>query len=104
MPGRALSPFDSGQESDGIVLRVENQNLHDATLYLLREGQRQELGTIRGGGLQFIDFGWPVGLPLTIEIQLEVGERYRPPPFPLSGGGQLRLTVAAQLRRSAFYR
>jgi len=102
LPGRALSPFDSSQQLDPLILRVENQNLHDATLYLRTQKGREELGSIQSRAIQFFDFGWPAGLPLSIEIELAVGERFRPPPYPYGGVGQLRLTITTELRRSFF--
>ena len=102
--GTSPSPFDARGTQDAISLRVENRNIHDATLLLLRGKERRELGKVRGGALQYFEFAWPAGLPLDMEIQLQVGERYRLPPFPYVGGGQIGLTVASELRRSAFAR
>jgi hypothetical protein len=102
--GGTTNPFDASQGQDTISLRVENRNLHDVTLYLLRGKERQELGSVRGGALQYVTFSWPAGQPLDMDIQLDTGERYRLPPFPYLGAGQIQLTVAGVLRRSTFVR
>ncbi len=102
--GRALNPFDSSERLDTVILRVENRNIQNVTIYGLRGRNRAELGTVPGGSLQFLNFGWPLGAPLALEIELEVGERYRLPPYPYSGGGQVWLMVSSELRRSRITR
>ncbi|MFC1661443.1 hypothetical protein ACFL3S_08350 [Gemmatimonadota bacterium] len=97
--GGSSNPFDESSRQETVVIRAENHNLHDATVYLRRGGRRQELGSVGARGFQFFEFPWPIGAPLDVEIELSVGERYRLPPFPLRGG-RLELTISSTLRRS----
>lgn len=101
--GRAIedNPFDRTVGQVQFTLRVENQNIHDATIFLRTGGRRQELGVVRSRGVEFFDFPWPQGTPLDVEIELAVGERHRLPPYPFSGGGRLELTVSSNLRQSS---
>lgn len=100
VPGRASNPFDETTRYETVILRAENRNLHDAILYLGRGARRTELGPVSARALEFFEFTWPVGVPLDLEIELTVGERFRLPAFPLSGGLRLELTINATLSRS----
>ncbi len=81
-------------------LRVENQNVHDARIYLRPGGRRQHLGTVSARAVEFFEFQWDTGIPLDVEIELSVGERHRLPPVPVTRGGRAELTVARELRNS----
>jgi hypothetical protein len=98
----ADSPFDTGvgPGQPQVPMRVENRNLHDATLFLRIGDRRHEIGTVSSRGVAFFDLPWSPDRPLDLEIQLSVGERYRLPPYPFSGAGRLELTIASELRRS----
>jgi hypothetical protein len=102
--GRTIgdNPFDRSVNQEQVTLRVENQNLHDATIYLRTGGRRQELGTVSSRGVEFFDFPWPFGRPLDLEIELSVGERYRMSPYPLTSGHRLELLISSDLRQSSF--
>ena len=97
--GTASNPFDESTSQDVLVLRAENYNLHDATIYLRRGGRREALGEVGSRQYQFFQFGWPIGTPLDVEIELSVGDRYRLPAFVVRGG-RLELTISSTLRRS----
>lgn len=101
--GRSSNPFDESTRRETVILRAENRNLHDAILYLGRGTRRTELGTVSARGFQYFEFSWPVGVPLDLEIELTVGDRFRLPAFPLRGG-RLELTINATLRRSTLRR
>lgn len=98
----ADSPFDTGvgPGQPQVSMRVENRNLHDATLFLRTGDRRHEIGTVSSRGVAFFDIPWSPDRPLDLEIQLSVGERYRLPPYPFISGGRLELTIASELRRS----
>ena len=100
--GRTIgeNPFADAPRQDQVSLRVENRNIHDATIFAGSGNQRQELGTVSARGVEFFTFAWNPGTPVTLEIELAVGERYRLPPRSFTGGRRLELTVESELRRS----
>jgi len=99
------NPFESPTSSQSrVAVRVENRNLHDATLYLRVGGRRVEVGSVRSREVQFFDVPLSSQQPLDLEIELSVGERYRLPPFPYSGGGRLEMVIAPELRQSSIRR
>ncbi len=100
--GRTIgeNPFDESSRQDQVSLRVENRNIHDATIFAGSGNQRRELGTVSARGVEFFTFAWNPGTPVTLEIELAVGERYRLPPRSFTGGRRLELTVESELRRS----
>ena len=97
--GSAGSPFDQSSRQETQILRVENQNLYDAVVFIRPAGRRQELGRVDARNVQFFEFPWPIGAPLDLEIELTVGERHRLLPQPLRGG-RVELIIASDLRRS----
>lgn len=98
----ADNPFDHSVNQGQVTLRVENQNLHDATIYLRTGGRRQEVGTVGSRGVEFFEFPWSLERPLDLEIELSVGERYRMPPYPFIRGRRLELLISSDLRQSTF--
>lgn len=98
--GSGGNPFNRSQNMDQVVLRVENDNVYEATIYLRPGGRRRLLGKVDSRGLQFFEFEWPAVTPLSLEIELMVGERYRPPPFPFNAGVRVELIIGQELRRS----
>jgi len=94
------NPFDQTAQRDQVSLRVQNNNIHDATIYAGTGNQRRELGTVSARGVSFFNFPWSPGTTVNLEIELSVGERYRLPPHPFTGGHRLELTVAGELRQS----
>jgi hypothetical protein len=96
------NPFDRSAGQGQVTLRVENQNIHDATLYLRTGGKRQELGTVRSRGVEFFEFSWSYDRPLDLEIELFVGERHRMPPHPFISGRRVDLVISSNLRQSIF--
>ncbi len=89
---------------EGVQIRVENLNDNDVEVFLHLSGDRNRLGRVTRGGLEFFDFEWPIGRPLDVEIVLTTGERFRVPPPNSTGGGQVYLTVASELRQSVIGR
>lgn len=96
----AENPFQESRSAVKVSLRVENRNLHDATVYSYPGGRRQELGTVTSRGVAFLEFSWPAQQPLNLEVELSVGERFRFQPRPLAGAGRVDMIVAANLRQS----
>jgi hypothetical protein len=89
---------------DGYLLRVESRNSYEVNVYVNPYGRRQLIGTIPGNGLEFLEFEYPAELPLNVELETRLGDRYRMQPFRVPGGGRLDLVILSDLRRSSFVR
>ena len=98
------NPFTESQRVDGYLLRVESQNSYEVMVYVNPFGRRELIGTIPGSGLEFLEFEYPSGVPLNVELETRLGDRYRMQPFRVPGGGRLDLVIMGDLRRSAFVR
>lgn len=96
----ADNPFQRAETEEKVILRVENQNSADARIFLRPRGRRTLLATIEARDLRYLEFPWPGRMPLDLEVELIVGERYRPPPLPISPGIRVELIIASTLRRS----
>lgn len=96
----ADNPFQRAGTEERVVLRVENQNTSDARIYVRPRGRRTLLATIQPRELRYLEFAYPRGSPLDLEVELIIGERYRFPPLPMTPGIRVELTISSQLRRS----
>jgi len=100
--GGSGNPFVESANMDVILLRVESRNTFEVSVYVSPAGKRQLVGTISPSGLEFLEFEYPSGRPLNIELETRVGDRYRLPPLLFTGGGRLDLLVSGELRSSVF--
>ena len=99
------NPFAEGSSVEWYNLRVENRNLYEVSVYVVPRGQRRVLvGAVSPGRYDFLEFQYPVGLPLAVELENEIGDRYRIPSVPFIGGGRVELVVLDNLRRSGYIR
>ena len=98
------NPFVEGSNMDVFLLRVESRNTYEVSVYVNPGGKRQLVGTVPANGLEFFEFEYPAGRPLNVELETRVGDRYRIPSPPFTGGGRLDLFINSDLRRSGFRR
>jgi len=99
--GRAAdNPFQRAERDERVLLRVENRNQSDARIFIRPRGRRTLLAEVRSRDLTFLEFPWPRGTPLDLEVELLIGGRYRPPPRPLSPGIRVELIIAPDVRNS----
>jgi hypothetical protein len=96
------NPFVESTNVDAFRLRVESRNTYEVSVYLSVSGRRELVGTVPGNGLQYFEFEYPASRPLYIELETQLGDRYRVPPPPLSMGGLLDLYIYDELRRSVY--
>lgn len=96
------NPFVESTNVDRYLLRVESQNTYEVSVYARPAGRRQLVGTVPGNGLEFFEFEYPAGRPLDLELETRLGDRYRLPALPTTGGGRIDLIVGSELRRSGF--
>ncbi len=103
--GGASNPFVQGAaDGDAYLLRVESRNSFEVEVYIRPTGERQLIGTVSPSGLEFFEFMYPRGRPLTVELQTRLGDRYRVPGMPFPGGGRVDLVVGSNIRQSGFVR
>ncbi len=100
--GRTASGFGTAGEEETVVLVVDNRNSSDAKIYIFPGGSRRLLGEVRARSIEDLSFGWNTVRPLTVEIELVAGRRYRLPPLSPVQPGRLDLVVAEALNRSFF--
>ena len=98
------NPFVESTNQDVFLLRVESRNNFEVNVYMNPSGKRELIGTVPANGLEFFEFGYPAGRPLSIELQTRLGDRYRIPSTPFPGGGRVDLVVLSDIRRSGFVR
>ena len=98
------NPFVEASNNDTFLLRVESRNTYEVSVYISPAGRRVLVGTVPGNGLEFLEFEYPAGRPINVELETRAGERYRLPPFPVTSGGRLNLYINSRLRSSGFGR
>ncbi len=94
------NPFERSGPGTTVALRVQNDNIYEVAVYALPSGRRQLLGRVTPRTVQFFEFQWPGPNPLSLEVEMMAGERYRLPPFPFTRGVGVRLYVAPRLQDS----
>lgn len=84
-----------------LIIEVENQNFHNATLYAVtREGgHRQRLGSVGSYNTETFTFRWPSASELRIEIDLLASGKYLTQPLLVQEGDELRLVIEPDLHR-----
>jgi len=102
--GGSGNPFDDSANLDWYNLRVQSRNLYDVSVYAVLKGRRHLIGVASPNRLEYFEFEYPSGLPLMVELESEIGDRYRIPSVPFIGGGRVNLLVSNELRRSGFVR
>lgn len=102
--GGTSNPFTESSARDYYQLRVESRSTYDVSIYVDLGQRRELLATIRPRSIEFLEFQYPLGRPLRIELESMVGERYRIPPGSAQGGGRVDLIIQNNIRRSAFIR
>lgn len=98
------NPFSDAGRLDVYNLRVENRNLYEVSVYVVPRGRRALVGTVGPDRYDFLQFEYPQGLPLSVELENEIGDRYRIPGSVVMGGGRVDLIVSSNIRRSGFVR
>ena len=91
-------PFtDPGDRS--IRIDVTNLNFNDATLHAIRGAERHRLGIVSGKGSASYTLGWPLSMPLRIEIDLLAGDACTTRALQVDPGDVIDLQIEMDLRR-----
>ena len=103
--GGTDNPFTgTAADGDAYLLRVESRNTFEVEVYINITGERELIGTVSPRGLEFFEFLYPRGRPLSVELQTRLGDRYRVQGVPFPGGGRVDLIVGSNVRQSGFVR
>ncbi len=102
--GPSGNPFVESAARNVYQLRIESLNSYDVSIYLETGEGRSLLTTIRARSIEFLEFQYPLGRPLRLELESFMGERYRVPPGSAQGGGRIDLIIYEDIRRSRFIR
>ena len=102
--GTASNPFTENTPRDGYQLRIVSRNDYDVTVYIDPGEGREVLTTMRPRSIEFLEFQYPMGRPLRLEVESIVGDRYRVPPGSSIGGGRVDLVIPANIRRTVLTR
>lgn len=100
----ASNPFTEDSARNRYQIRVESRSTYDVSIYVDLAGRREFLATIRPRSIEFLEFEYPLGRPLRLELESILGDRYRIPPGSAQGGGRVDLIIYENLRRSVFIR
>lgn len=84
-----------------LIIEVDNQNFHDATVYAVTRGSghRQRLGSVGSYRTETFTFRWPSAFELRIEIDLLAVGRYLTQPLLVEEGDELQLIIEPNLHR-----
>ncbi|MBT8397182.1 MAG: hypothetical protein HKO65_18865 [Gemmatimonadetes bacterium] len=102
--GSSENPFNQSTARDQWVLRVESRNSYETQLFIDLDGRRELLATLQPRTIQFVEFQYPLGRPLRLEVESFIGDRYRIPPGASIGGGRVDLIIFENIRRTTFVR
>lgn len=94
----ARTPFSDGQNrGQTIEIEVRNLNFDQATLWVLRMGERSRLGIVEGKQDRTFQVAWRAPAPLRIQVQLQGGDRCTTRAVQVDPGDSLVMEVASDL-------
>lgn len=95
----ARTPFSDGADrGQTIEVEVRNQNFNQATLWVLRSGERIRLGIVEGKQDRSFRVPWRTPSPLQIEVVIQGGDRCVTRAVQVDPGDSLTMEVASDLR------
>jgi hypothetical protein len=92
---RAASPFSADQGS--VELEVWNDNFSDATLHVLRGGERIRIGIVTGHTGETFLIDWRFSMPFRVEIDLLAGGRCVTRALQVDPGDTVYLQIESRL-------
>jgi hypothetical protein len=98
------NPFTEATNLDAFLLRVESRHADEVSVYIAPGGRRELVGTVPSYGVEFLEFQYPAGRALAIELESRLGDRFRVPPVSFPGGGRVDFVIPRELRGSTFVR
>lgn len=94
----ARAPFSNEQgRGQTIEIEVRNLNFDQATLWVIRLGERSRLGIVEGKQDRTFRIAWRSQAALSIQVQLQGGDRCQTRPVQVEPGDALVMEVASDL-------
>jgi hypothetical protein len=93
------NPFSGSRSGDAeqIRIRIENQNFNDATVHVLRGGERIRLGVATGKADKDFRVRWNFTLPIEFEIHLVGGGGCRVRTMTVDPGDRIWVRIPTQI-------
>jgi len=101
---QAKNPFAPASANETEVqVRVENQNFGDATVHVLRGGERIRLGNVTGKSDQNFTLRWNFSLPMEFQVEIIGGQGCAVRPLVVDPGDRVFVRIPTQLAAQACY-
>jgi hypothetical protein len=84
-------------EDPYVSVEVANQNLYEATVYVMRDGSRVRVGTVPGNSTHTLSAPFPVSGRMSVEVRLTATGSYASWPVNVARGQTVRVEIPANL-------
>lgn len=92
------NPYASGPDGQtAIRLTVQNRNFADATVHVLRGGERLRMGIVTGTMQREFRIPWRISQQMSVDIRLLAGERCLSREMVVDPGDDIYLEVPADV-------
>lgn len=100
---QTLAPdlFGEKRAKPTIRINVINLNFQDATLHVIRDGERHRLGSVSGKGSSSFTVEWRTAQAFQLEIDLLAGGSCTTRQVVLDPGAQIDFQIEVDIRRQA---
>ena len=86
------------QSGPPIVIEVQNNNFRDATVYIVRDGERQRLGVVIGKTDESFPFPWRPNMVIRLEVRFLGGGACVTPDYGMDPGQRHILDLHPDIR------
>lgn len=101
---QAKNPFaPASADETEVEVRVENQNFGDATVHVLRGGERIRLGNVTGKSDQSFTLRWNFSLTMEFQIEIIGGQGCAVRPLVVDPGDRVFVRIPTELSAQACY-
>lgn len=101
---QAKNPFaPASAAATEVQVRVENQNFGDATVHVLRGGERIRLGNVTGKSDESFTLRWNFSLQMEFQIEIIGGQGCAVRPLVVDPGDRVFVRIPTELSAQACY-
>ena len=86
------------QTGPPVVIEVQNNNFADATVFIVRDGERHRLGVVVGKTDEDFPFPWRPNMTVRLEVRFIGGARCVTPDYGMGPGDRFVLDLQPDLR------